>query len=71
MLFRKYPSLLLDGEFLLKSVAGRGGLTWSHALKWEEERLLRKAVSEGRACRWEQPKSVAGPGRGDWRGEPV
>jgi hypothetical protein len=71
MLFRKYPSLLWDAEFLLRSLVGRSGLTWSHVLKMEEERLLREAVAQGRACRWRPPKVVALPARGDWRGGSV
>lgn len=69
MLFRKYPSLLWDAEFLLKSLTGRSGLTWSHVLKIEEERLLREAVKEGRACPWRPPKKDTTPTRGDWRNE--
>jgi hypothetical protein len=71
MLFRRYPGLLWDAEFLLKSLAGKSGVTWSHVLRWEEERLLREAVGEGRACVWRPPKRKTPPGRGDWRGEPV
>ena len=71
MLLSRYPSLLWDAEFLLKSVVGKSGLTWSHALRWEEERLLRKAVSEGRACLWQRPRGGAEPNRGNWHGEPV
>lgn len=71
MLFRRYPNLLWDAKFLLMSLAGRGGINWSHVLRWEEERLLREAVGEGRACVWQPPKRKTLPDRGDWRGEPV
>ena len=70
MLFRRYPSLLWDVEFLLKSLAGRSGITWSHVLRLEVERLLREAVGEGRACVWQSPKRTTTT-PGDWRGEPV
>jgi hypothetical protein len=69
MLFRKYPRLLWDAEFLLKSLVGRSGLTWSHVLGMEEERLVREAVRQGQACVWQPPQKDSPSSRGDWRGE--
>ena len=72
MLFRRFPSLLWNVKFLLNSLLGRSGLNWGHVLRLEEERLLREAVREGRACVWQPPKmTMAPPAPGGWRGEPV
>ena len=72
MLFRRFPGLLWDVKFLLNSLLGRSGLNWRHVLRMEEERLMREAVREGRACVWQPPRRTrTPPPRGGWRGEPV
>jgi hypothetical protein len=65
ILFRLYPRLLFDAEFLRAIILRRGRVFWDGILKRDRDRRLLKLVKEGRACEWRSPKND--PPHGDWR----
>jgi len=65
ILFRLYPNLLIDAEFLRDMILHRGYVFWDGILKRERDRRALKVVKDGRACEWRPRKND--PPHGDWR----
>jgi hypothetical protein len=61
MLFRRYPSLLLDFRFLFDVIIRRSPIFWDNFMEAERRRRSQK----GNACFVERPRDVPAPGT--WR----